>query len=796
MLRTLRGAALVALALVAGPLLAQPAPTLSGTVVTDDGTPIPAATVAVLNSTVGTAADADGRFRLALPPGEVTIRVSAVAYAAVVQTVRVPGEVTVRLARTRQALADIVVTAQRDEQTLDRTPVAVTVIDGAEVEDARIWDTADLSGRVPSYLYQESGVGFQAIQSVRGVQVFSENPPVTTVVDGVTGVDILAGGIALADVERVEVLRGPQTTLFGRNALGGVVNVVTRPPTDAVSVSAEASGGSLGLGRVGGAVRGPVGPGRLFASASALAETGGGYFRNDTTGTAAPLASAAGAEIGAERSLYGNVSLRWLPSERWSAALNAKGQLDRSDASAFFVGVPDDVARETPDRLSVARVGSHRRDLVNGALTVRYAAPAVTVSSTSTVQRIGLRFQDVDSGGIYDSFAGGERGGRSVQTVLSQELRATTAGRDAPVQATAGLYGFTQTAQEPTTNLAFRLGDDLFSIFRNVADNAGFAAYGQATVQALPRLAVTAGLRYDVERRRATFNGFGDASLSGGTVTQLRPDTTVSGTYGAFSPKLAATVTLSRAASAYASYTRGFRAGGVNAQRLPSGVAAAVTYEPETSDNVEVGVRARLGRRVSGSLTAFTIAWDDLQFFNLVAAPFTFARENVGDAQSRGVEAEVSAVPLDGLRVDASLSLLDDGATTYRGFVLSRLDADFQPVETDVTGNRLANAPAHTAFVAAAYRRPVRPGLAVLARAEVRSVGPFYTDIQNALRQPAATTIDASVGAQVGRVEATLWVDNLTDQRALVYGSPDTSFNRRALAGPPRTVGVTVRARY
>ena len=801
MLRRCCGAALVALALavglaLVGPVSAQPSPVLSGTVTGPDGRPIASASVAVLNTTAGAATDADGRFSLPLPAGPATVRVSAVGYSAVVRAVTVPGTVRVRLARADQALGDVVVTAQRDEQALADAPVAVTVIGGDQVEDARIWDVADLSGRVPSYLYQESGVGFQALQSIRGVQVFSENPAVTTVVDGVTGVDILAGGIALADVERIEVLRGPQTTLFGRNALGGVVNVVTRPPSNAWAASAEASGGSDGLGRLGAAVRGPVVPGRLFAAASALARTRDGYFENDTTGTAAPLPSAAGAEVGSEASLYGNASLRWLPSPRWSAALNVKAQLDDSDASGFFVGAAsDEVARETPDRLSLARVGQHTRDLANGALTVRYAAPSVDVSSTSTVQRIGLSFRDIDSGGIYDSFADGERGGRSVQTVLSQEIRATTAGRDAPVQATAGLFGFAQTAREPTTNLAFRLGDDLFSIFRNRARNAGAAVYGQATAEVAPGVAVTAGLRYDVERREATFNGFGDASLSGGVVTEVRPDTTVSGIYGAFSPKLALTVALGESASAYASYTRGFRAGGVNAQRVRSD-QAAYTYDPETSDNLEVGARVRLGARVTASATAFAIWWDDLQFFNLVAAPFTFARENVGDARSQGLEFELAAVPVVGLRLDASLSVLDVGATTYRRFVLTRLDDQFRPAETDVTGNRLANAPAHTASLAARYRVPVRPGLAAFVQGQARSVGGFFTDIQNDLRQDAALTLDASAGVEAGRFQASVWAENLTDQRALVFGAPDTSFSRRSLAGPPRAVGLTLRARY
>ncbi len=770
-------------------------PTITGTVTDAAGVSVSFANVAVLNTQQGTATDEAGRFALDLAPGPYQLRVSAVGYATRIVPVEAPAsDLRLILRAADTALDDVVVTAERDEARLLDAPIAVTSIPAREVEDARVWTVGDLNGRVPSYLYQESGVGFQALQSIRGIQVFSENPAVVTYVDGVNGVDILAGGFALTDIERIEVLRGPQTTLFGRNALGGVVNIVTRRPTDAIAGFAEASAGNLGLQRYAAGVRGPIARGELFGGASVLYQRRDGYFDNDTTGTFAPIPTAAGAEVGEEQALYGNATLRWLPSEQFDATLNLKAQLESSDASAFFVGATsEEIAMETPDALNLARVGSHERDILNGTLALTYTAPAVAVTSTSTVQRIGLKFEDIDSGGIFDSFADGERGGRNVQTVLSQEVRATTAGRDAPVEATVGIFGFLQTAQEPTTNLTFRTGDDSFAIFRNEADNAGFAAYGQATVGLVDWLDLTLGLRFDYERREATFNGFGDAVLEGGVETVARPDTTVDGSYSALSPKVALSYAVSEAASVYASYTRGFRAGGVNAQRFAPGVDASVTFDPEYSDNIEVGAKGRFNDRLSANVAAFLISWTDLQFFNLVG-PFTFARENVGDARSMGVEVEVSALPVDGLRLDAALSLLD---TEYEDFVLVRSDPEtFEDVETVVSGNRLANAPGRTLYGAAQYRVPVASGVAVFARAEVRNVGGYFTDIQNDLRQDDYTILDGRIGVEAGRFEAAFWVENLTDERVLVYGSPDTSFNRRSLAGPPRTLGVTLRARY
>ncbi|MEM9996274.1 MAG: TonB-dependent receptor, partial [Bacteroidota bacterium] len=344
-----------------------------------------------------------------------------------------------------------------------------------------------------------------------------------------------------------------------------------------------------------------------------------------------------------------------------------------------------------------------------------------------------------------------------------------------------------------TTNLAFELGPESYALFRNEGTNTGLAAFGQATLRLFDRLDVTAGLRYDYEERESTFNGFGDLVLDAGTLTEFVADTTVSGSYSALSPKAALALDVTDNVRAYASYTRGFRAGGINAQRLPNGQEGQYEFDPEYSDNIEVGLKARVGDRLYAAATGFLISWTDLQFFNLIAPPFTFARENVGDARSQGVELELAAVPFERLRLDATLSLTD---TEYDGFVLQRLDPEtFEPISDDISGNRLANAPGRTAFVGAELRQPIGGGTSLVARGEVRNVGGFFTDIQNQLRQDPYTVVNARIGFETERASAFFWIQNLTDERFLVYGAPDTSFNRNAVIAPPRTLGVTLRLR-
>ncbi|NJK82590.1 MAG: TonB-dependent receptor [Saprospiraceae bacterium] len=365
---------------------------------------------------------------------------------------------------------------------------------------------------------------------------------------------------------------------------------------------------------------------------------------------------------------------------------------------------------------------------------------------------------------------------------------------DSKLQYTAGLFGFSQVGFEPSTNLAFELDPDNFAIFRNRSDNYGLAAFGELSYQITEKFTATAGIRYDYEKREATFNGFGDAVFSGGVFTQIAPDTTVSGNYSALSPKLAISYALNERSNIYASYTRGFRAGGVNAQRFPANINVSQTFDPEFSDNYEVGYKTFLANnKLSIGASAFLIQWQDLQFFNLVA-PFTYARENVGDALSTGFELEVSAIPFRGLQLDGSLGVNE---TITREFDLKRVNfGTGVETTTPIGGKRLSNAPSHTIFFGAQYEYAISKKLKAIVRGEVRNIGSYYTDIQNQIEQPSYTLINSRIGFNYDKYSLFFWGQNLNNERYLAFGNPDSSFGRNVRTAAPRTFGATLSARF
>ena len=616
-------------------------------------------------------------------------------------------QTTIDTTKTKQ-LEEVMVTANKREESIIKVNTSVTSLSSKKIEDTRTWGLSGLTALVPNYNYQELGVSFQQIQSIRGIQVFSENPAVSTYIDDVNNIDILANGFAFTDIERIEILRGPQGTLYGRNAMGGVVNIITKKPTNQTNGFAETSFGNIGLQRYSTGIKTPIIKDKLYFGLNGLYQTQDGFLKNDITSTSTTDTNLNGKSVGGEKNLYGNMFLKWLVSNRFQLTLNLKGQQDKSNNSGFMVSqFSDTYAFANPDVINLSRIQNHERNILNTSLVAKYNADKFTITSISALQTISFGFKDLDFPGIYHSYYDGKIGELlPPQKVWSQELRINSHS-DSKFQYTAGVYAFTQKGYEPTTNTAYELSDaeaaafglpsGTYLINRNRSNNSGLAGFGEMSYQLTNKLKTTVGLRYDYEKREATFNGFGDAMLFNGVITEINPNITSNGNYSAISPKFSVNYSVNELSNIYATYTRGFRAGGINASSLPEGVRQ--TFDPEYSNNYEIGYKSYLlNKKLSIGASAFLIQWKDLQFYNLVA-PFTYARENVGNAQSAGIEIEVSALPAKGLQLDGSFGF---NPTEYKGFDLKRVNfGTGVETTTAIGGNKLSNAPTHTLFLGA-----------------------------------------------------------------------------------------------
>ena len=477
--------------------LAQTSGTLTGTVTTPAGQPVPFATVAVLNSTLGATADQGGSFSIRnVPAGRQTVVVSSVGYATRTQTVTVAAgqsaSLAFRLLASMAGLGEVVVSAQKDETTLQQTPLAVSALGTKQLREYRVWDFKDLTALAPNlYVVEHANSTGGNFLNIRGVMGFTNEQAVATYVDGVYQFDYYSAPTQLLNVERIEVLRGPQGTLYGRNALGGVVNIVTRQPTNTPGGYAEVSVGNYGQQRYALAVQAPLVKDKLFLSLGGQHGHRQGIFQNLVTNR----------DFDEQNSWLFTGTLRYLATERLSFALSA--YQEHNDDQGAYPWVPTRrQVEQQPRQVYSNWSNTERRRNFNTALKASYRLPGLTLSSVTGFQRYTIDFADRYD---FDFTALDAVSGTnfSTQRNLTQELRASSnPSSTRRLSWTVGSFAFRQFTPEGTRSGFYLRTDSLLLpaneqgfLTTGSALNRGIAGFGQLTYQLTDKLSVTGGLR-------------------------------------------------------------------------------------------------------------------------------------------------------------------------------------------------------------------------------------------------------------------------------------------------------------
>src|SRR5204863_9593779 len=187
---------------------------------------------------------------------------------------------TVQLPEAGVQLDAVWVSAQKREELLQRVPLSITALSSRQVQQYRLWNSNELTTIVPN-LYSANSGDDRNVTSIRGVTTTSYDPAVATYIDGVNQFGLDTYIATLFDIERIEVLRGPQGTLYGRNAMGGVINIITKQPTNNTNLFAEISAGNHNQQRYSVAVRTPIIPDKLFFGGSLLYDKRAGFYTNE-----------------------------------------------------------------------------------------------------------------------------------------------------------------------------------------------------------------------------------------------------------------------------------------------------------------------------------------------------------------------------------------------------------------------------------------------------------------------------------------------------------------------------------
>ncbi|HVU94530.1 MAG TPA: TonB-dependent receptor [Puia sp.] len=682
-------------------------------------------------------------------------------------------------------LDSVTVTAEKREAPLQKVPVSVTAIGSKQVDAFRLWDIKGITGIVPNLYSGNSGDG-RNVTSIRGVTTTSYDPAVATYIDGVNQFSLDTYIPELNDIERIEILRGPQGTLYGRNAMGGVINIITKQPDNNTHGFAQIDEGSYKQQRYAAGIRTPVVENRLFFGAAAAYNKRDGYYTNDFNNSSFDRQSA----------LTGNYYLKYLPGKQWSLTLNVKHENNRN-RGAFPLSTSVDEAFTHPFHLDQNAIGKMIDNTLNAALVINHSSQALNLSSITAWQNnhryyqpsVDGDFSPIDGVTIINDFG---RSWNNVQ-VFTQELRFASSDRkSSPFSWTAGAYFFHQyNPNRQATHYGADAGllgspiTDFSSIDITKGKNTGVAGYGQANYKATDKLTFIAGLRYDYEHRyldvREQFQPDGQPAIT------TTPDTNAALHFSALSPKAGIAYQPSNNTNLYATYSRGYRPGGLTQLSPDPSQPPLYPYNPEYSDNVEIGIKNTFwDRRIQLNATAFLTHVTNAQVPTLILPSAITVTRNTGKLISKGVELEAAANPVNGLQLIYSFGYTD---AHYKSLNIAE---NGQAV--DLAGKKQIFTPEFTSMFAPQYTLPLstRRHLDLVARGEWFWLGREYFDLDNNIVQQAHSLVNIRAGLTLPHLECWFWMRNLGDAKYIEYAYDFGAVH----LGDPRTWGITLKTSW
>lgn len=768
------------------PTFGQTTATVEGIVRNENTEPVENAWVQLLNTSFTTKTDNTGKFVFTgIPYGTYVMIIQKTGFANSFKNLAVDGDTEgteITLEPEMNRLETVTVTAQKREEIIQEIPLSITSLSYEDVKESQIQNVNDLTAISPN-LYAGDPGDRRTVTSIRGIVSTSYDPAVAVYIDGVNQFNLDTYITQLFDIERIEVLRGPQGTLYGRNAMGGVVNIITREPDRESSVFVEATFGDYGRKRLQAGFRAPLSD-RFFFGAAALYEEREGFYTNEFTGSA----------YDDQQNFSGNYYLQYLISSTWDATLNFKHFSAENDG-AFPLNMGIDAAFENPYTLNQNQVTIMKDNTFNTSLVLDHKGRNLNFSSQTAYQQnyryyedpIDADFSPLDAISIFNNYG---RDWNNVK-VLTQEFRfSSPTGPVRNLEWTAGSFLF---YQESPTRQATRFGEDAallgmeetnFALI-NTSESItkGAALFGQLNYALTKRFDLIAGLRYDFERKEQSVLGEYQRFSDPEPVFEFQKDTTAQADFTAFSPKLGLSYDLAEEKILFATYSRGFRAGGFTPLSSDPSQPPLFPYDPEFSNNFEVGSKnVFFEGKVLLNATVFYTTVRDVQVPTLVLPDAVVITRNTGELKSKGAEIELKALLLPGLKLSYDFGYTD---ATY-----DVLKVAGEGEEEDLQGNKQIFTPETTSMLALQYKKGFgrEDRFEFFVRGEWKHLGEQYFDLANNLVQEPYDLYNANVGLSYSDWQISLWGRNLFDQQYISYGYDFGAVH----FGNPATYGVTL----
>jgi iron complex outermembrane receptor protein len=690
----------------------------------------------------------------------------------------------------------IVVTSLRRSETLQDTPAAVTAFDSQAISNAGIERPADFIALTPNVNLVETQNAGNAFVIIRGItQNRNSEPSVAVIVDGVQQVNPAQFNQDLFDIEQIEVLKGPQGGLYGRNAIGGAIIITTKAPTDEFSGNFTA-GVDNGFGYfLRGGISGPLAENVKFRIAGSWYDTDGfidNVFLNEK------------ADPVEDFSLRGSLVVEATDK----LTFDVRASMNQLRTQGLYYNIVADVNDIAP--VEVNNPGQNDRDIYNVALKVEYAgdnAVLTSVSSYDTLKEVltgdAFDFKPIPDSfffNLFETIFGPGNGFDLNQSqylnvkAFSQEVRLASPEDGRAFNWMVGGYLIDTTRFISTGNM-IDTGNGVFPVFRTPStnplnpqftyladgqENFAWALFANAGYEFSPEFRVDASLRYDRDRRRqTTLTPQAFLPVVPG-VPQAQSGEVRTATFDDWQPKLTLTYEPTPDLTIYGGYSRGFRSGGFNqtgvgAEAVNNGiVGVGDIFEAETADTFEIGAKAQLGPVRLGA-AAYTTKSENSYFFVFLAQSSTQNLGNIPETRINGFELEASAEILPDFDINAAIGVTDSEIKAFP--------------DPSVIGNEAPQISRYTLNLGAQYAGALTDTVDGLFRVDYRRTGKtWWEPFNTTVRQPV-DIVDVRAGFTLQNgVSVTGFASNLFNEIYNAEFSPG-GFVFRAR---PRRYGVEV----
>jgi len=677
------------------------------------------------------------------------------------------------------ALEEVVVTARKRTESLQEVPISVSVLTNVTMEKIGAHKVRDLEYVVPNLVFS----GFwdtQASIAIRGVGDFTRNMGyemrVGVYVDGIFAGRSGSANQELLDIERVEVLRGPQGTLFGKNTIAGAISLTTAKPDEKFGGYIDAEYGNYNLVTVKGSVNVPLITDKLYSKVSLIRRTRDGYVKNFFKGQK----DAASLDYVIARAQF-----RAILGDKTEANLTLDYKDDSHEAylGEPNVGIGFDEAPK-PQQLNTWLTPLNSSDAFSASLVVDHDFSSgysiTSLTSYRNTDALARWEENHSSLRLFDVTFGDD------DTQFSQELRLSSPQGER-LSYVAGLYYWHQKAE--TNRLAVSGSDLIPGVTLRVPQSGdvvtdSYAAFVHGDYQLTDDLSVTGGIRYTRVKKDLNYTQLG--------VPLFIDFVNFKDHYSedAWTPSIGLSYQIDDEKLIYATVSRGFKSGGWNADYV---VTTDIGFNPEYATSYEIGAKTEwLDKRLRLNVAGFITKYSDYQVFQfvpVVGGGLIFSLTNAGKATTKGVEIELTAEPINDLILSANFGYTDATFDEFKNGGGAGIDFD---------GNRLPLSPKTTLSLGAEYHFQVSDNLGSYIRADYSYRGGMYHNPNNV--KPEFYTAGygllsarVAVTLPIQGLEVALWGKNLTDKIYDVNKWVTFLGTSASQYGPPRMYGVELR---